>query len=208
MGNESQRWCCGTSQDCCNEDSGLGIEYLPITFDPKSFTDAFASSSFSVASSKPTSSATKTPSSSAVAPASTSASHSTASPSPALTSTPSSTSSSEPSTGLSTGAKAGVGVGVSAAALALIGLGIIWGRRKSAYTFDPASDSVPLEKDATVYAHWDHSQGGTSYEGPVMPPPTPRKDNEVQIHEMPCFESRKELDGGSVDEVKTKKMYA
>lgn len=31
-----------------------------------------------------------------------------------------------------------------------------------------------------------------------MPPPTPRKDEEVQIHEMPVNNDRKELDGGYV----------
>ncbi|KAF2451618.1 hypothetical protein P171DRAFT_478655 [Karstenula rhodostoma CBS 690.94] len=198
-GNESQRWCCGMTQNCCNEDAGLSIEYLPITFDPSNFTDASlspsssSSSSSSSASSKPTPSATKAPSPSADA-------HTHAS-SPSQNPTETPAPGPPPSTGLSTGAKVGLGIGIALAALAFLGLGILWGRRRnkaSAHSFDPVSeaDAAPLEK----YARLDRSMGGASAEGSVAAPPaTPRKDEgmeiQVQVHEMPVWESRGELDG-------------
>ncbi|KAL5387173.1 hypothetical protein DPSP01_003784 [Paraphaeosphaeria sporulosa] len=209
-GNESQRWCCGMTQDCCNDDSGrLSIEYLPITFDPKNFTDTAPSSSSS-ASSKPTSSATKASPSSTDQSTSTSAPHSTT-PAASSTHSPNSTPTPAPppSAGLSTGAKAGLGIGITLAALAFLGLGILWGRRRStrkepAYKLDPAfeGDAAPLEK----YAHWDHSMGGTSvgggsHQGDGAPPATPRRaddEMQIQVHEMPVWESRGELDGKEV----------
>ncbi|KAF1964011.1 hypothetical protein BU23DRAFT_605031 [Bimuria novae-zelandiae CBS 107.79] len=214
-GNESQRWCCGDSQDCCNEDSGLSIEYLPVTFDPTIFnyTDASvvssSSSSLSRSSSTLTSSSTtKTASFSINAPASTSATSTPTSLSPAsASSTNTSPPAPTPSTGLSTGAKAGVGVGVTCGALSLIALGLLYGRRRharSTSSVDELSSEKGAGAGAAVYAHWDHSQNGTVHGGSThggaspQPPATPLKDeiNHVQVHEMPVCESRMELEAG------------
>ncbi|KAL5428541.1 hypothetical protein PMIN04_000687 [Paraphaeosphaeria minitans] len=217
-GNESQRWCCGMTQACCNDDSDrLSIEYLPIIFDPRNFTDAAppssSSSSCSSAPSKSTSSATETSLLSTVPSTSTSAPRPTTAPaissthSPTSTPTPTPTTPPPPSAGSSTGAKAGIGIGITLAALAFLALGVFCGRRcstrkEAAYTSHPASagDAALWEK----YAHWAPSMGGTSVGGgshwgegvPLAPPRTVDGGMQIQVHEMPVGESRGELDGG------------
>ncbi|KAJ4301378.1 hypothetical protein N0V90_003470 [Kalmusia sp. IMI 367209] len=207
-GNSSQRWCCGLSQDCCNEESNLSIEYLPIEFDPTNFTQPSSSSSSS-ASSKPTSSATKLAASSSAPSESATTSNTQSTTAPASSQAPTTPSEITPapapqtSTGLSTGSKAGIGVGVSAAAIFLVGLGIWFGRARNKRT--PAQDEGPFEKNAIVYAHYGDSHGGSSIgSSHGQAPLAPKEDASMEIHEMPVFESRVELD----TERKTKELLA
>ena len=166
-GNSSTKWCCGLTQDCCNDETDPRFQIIAVDFagivgdqtESRTSSSASATSS-SMASPSPTS-GTATSLSTTTPPSSPPSSASTTPPPTAAPALPP-TSSPSPPSGLSTASKASLAIGIALAALALLSFGAWLGRRRSRSKLRPSPAShvelpstPPQEKPPlTVYAHY------------------------------------------------------
>ncbi|KAF2248795.1 hypothetical protein BU26DRAFT_519004 [Trematosphaeria pertusa] len=141
--NESRRWCCGLSDECCNEDLHLQIETLAARFGDPTDIPSLAST----ATTLPLSTISVSGSATTTATSDTTPTTLTDSPQ------------SQSNNGLSSGAKAGIGIGATLGGLLLIGLGIWLGK------YLHARKGGENEK-AELYGGYERGQDGSFYGAP------------------------------------------